>query len=300
MGSGELMAEKRRRIKEKETKEKKGIREIGKYRYPLTITPASALEIASKVLNVYKTDCVPTIALAKTAGHKVNEQKGLVPGAFHRKLEAMYLSGVFKEDKRGAQKITDLARKALDPTDLEGSKGARGEIYKSQIPLLYEIFKGSEGKMPPKEEFLTLLTKITGVGWPEARKHLKNIRNLYSEAKEYLSYAEKPGLVPKPSERAIGRGEVKMPTERAIWDTVLDTARMCWGPEKDALEAYKRTVNRLDSLKNLERTCLAVKMLKDFVGDDGYKEIKKGSKRILEALEKDLGVREPEKEKEGT
>lgn len=104
--------------------EKKGTREIGKYRYPLTITPASALEIASKVLNVYKTDCVPTIALAKISGHKVNEQKGLVPGAFHRKLEAMYLSGVFKEEKRGTQKITDLARKALDPTDPEGSKKA--------------------------------------------------------------------------------------------------------------------------------------------------------------------------------
>lgn len=282
------------------TMQKKGISEIGKYKYPLTITPASALEIAQKALNTYHTQSFLTIALAKISGHKVNENKGTVSGAFRRKLEGMHLSGIFTEEKRGTQQITASALNALDPTNPEKAKKARGQLYMSKIPLLYEIFKKCGAKIPQNEEFLALLTQITDASWPEAKKHLKKIRNLYLEAREYLSSAETPELelALKSDKGVIGGREIKMPTNRNIWDTIIDATIMRWGPEKEARTAFKRLTERTNQL-NLETTKLMIETLKDFIGDNGNKEeIRKGSERILTALEADLNVEKP-KSKEG-
>lgn len=275
-----------------------GIRKIGDYSYPLTIMPAKALEIAKKILDTKHDKFISTVGLAKTARYGIDEKTGSVYGGFRKALEALHLSGVFEQEKRGTQKVTELAVKALDPHDPEGAKRARAKIYVSQIPLLVKVHEKCEGKIPPEDEFSALLKEITDVSWPEAKKHTKNVRKLYLEAKEYLPHAEKPELALKP-EKAISRGETRMPTDRAIWDTVMDAARMRWGPKKESREAFERILGRANEL-NLERTRLVVETLRDLIGDNGHVEIRKGSGRVLEALEKDLNVQEikPREKKE--
>lgn len=280
-----------------------GIRKIGDYSYPLTIMPAKALEIAKKVLDTKHDRFISTVGLAKAAGYEIDEKTGGVYGGFRKALEALHLSGVFEQEKRGTQKVNELAVKALDPHDLEGAKRARAKIYVSHVPLLSKVHEKCGGKIPPNDEFSALLKEITNVSWPEAKKHAKNVRKLYLEAKEYLSYAEMPeaprGITLKVEGKAIGRGEIRMPTDRAIWDTIIDATCMRWGPKKEMREAFERIVGRVNEL-NLERTRLVVKTLRDLVGDNGHEEIRKGSERVLEALEKDLNVQEikPKEEKE--
>lgn len=278
---------------------KKGIKTMGEFTYPTAVSLPTAMNLARTILKHYN-GAIPTIGLAKEMGHKINEQKGVTGGAFYRRLEAIQKFGILTDEKRGMQQVTDQAVRALDEVNKEVAKKAMTEMIFQNIPLIERLFNEFGSNVPSDKEFSANLIKVTGVNWLEAQKNAKKVRKVYLEILPYLTTAEKPEqsqeLVSKVD---IGRGELKMPTGRDVWETILDANVLRWAPEKEAKLAFKRLADHACNLK-LETTKTVIETLADFINEGNKEQYKKAADRILAALEIDLNIEKPKPQPELT
>jgi hypothetical protein len=172
------------------------MKDIGKYSYPDRGTFKDALVIAQEALTKYG-GVIPNDKAAEKLGYQI-KNKGRMSGFIYIRFDDLCMFGL-TERERGVLKTTELAVKALDPTDNSKSAEGKAEAIR-KIKIVGEAFDAWNGKIPSDTALPAKIGKITGVSWIEAQKHAKTLGKLFNEVFPYLKAAPESTLEPNGSE----------------------------------------------------------------------------------------------------
>ncbi|MDH5688048.1 MAG: hypothetical protein OEZ48_09345 [Candidatus Bathyarchaeota archaeon] len=170
------------------------MQEIGKFTYPERGTFQDALKVAKKALQDYG-GVIPNEKAAEELGYKIKDRSSM-SGFIYKRFDDFCMFGLTKRE-RGVIRTTDLAVKALDPTDTEKATEGKAEAVR-KVHIIAKAYDDWNGEMPSDTAFPARIGQITSVSWIEAQKHAESLRKLFNETFPYLKAAPEPTVESAP------------------------------------------------------------------------------------------------------
>lgn len=192
------------------------MKKIGNFDYPDRGSFKDALTVAKKALTDYG-GAIPYDKAAEALGYTV-KNKARMSGYIYKRFDDICMFGLTTRD-RGVIRTTDIAVKALDPTDTAKAAMGKAEALR-KISILAKVYDAWDGEIPSETAFPAKIGQIANVSWIEAQKSAESLRKLFNEVFPYLKAApELPAESPIQEQGARREGimESLEPTTPSPW-----------------------------------------------------------------------------------
>lgn len=178
------------------------MQEIGEFNYPDRGTFQDALKVAQRAINDFG-GIIPNIRVTEELGYNIKNPAG-ISGFIYKRFDDFCMFGLTIRE-RGVIRTTDLAEKALDPTDTARSAEGKAEAIR-KIHIVAKAYDEWNGEIPSETAFPAKITQLTSVSWIEAQKHVEPLRKLFTEVFPYLRVSPEISTPPssdEPGARAL-------------------------------------------------------------------------------------------------
>lgn len=166
------------------------MKQIGKFTYPARGTFQDALKVAKKALEDYG-GAMPNERAAEVLGYSIKDARRM-SGYIYQRFDDFCMFGLTGRE-RGVIRTTELAIKALDPTDTAKAAEGKAEAIR-KIRIIAKAYEEWNGEIPSETAFTAKIGQTASVSWIEAKKHAESLRKLFSEVFSYLKAAPEPTI----------------------------------------------------------------------------------------------------------
>lgn len=183
---------------------------IGKFEYPDRGTFTDALLIAKEALEKYG-GVIPYRVAAEKFGYNIKTDAS-ISGWIYKRFDDVCIFGLLTREKK-CMKTTDLAIKALDPTDTARAAEGKAEAVR-KVQLIAKAYDEWNGEIPSETAFPAKIASVTGVNWVEAKKHTKALMTIFGETFPYLKAAPELPAAEVPKSKVSE--EIEKPAEEGM------------------------------------------------------------------------------------
>lgn len=166
------------------------MQQFGKFTYPDRGTFQDAVRVAKKALENYG-GTIPNEKVAEELGYTV-KSRASISGFIYKRFDDFCMFGLTRRE-RGVIRTTDLAIKALDPTDTVRASEGKAEAIR-KIRIVAKAYDEWNGEIPTETAFPAKIGQLSSVSWIEAKKHAESLRKLFNEVFPYLKAAPEPTI----------------------------------------------------------------------------------------------------------
>lgn len=166
------------------------MQEIGKFTYPDRGTFKDALAVAQTALEDYG-GAMPNKETAERLGYTIKDHAS-ISGFIYKRFDDFCMFGLTRRE-RGIVRTTELAVKALDPTDTARADAGKAEAIR-KVRLIGKAYDEWNGEIPSETAFPAKIGQTASVSWIEAKKQAESLRKLFIETFPYLKVAPEPTM----------------------------------------------------------------------------------------------------------